>query len=325
MKILTLGLLVAALGFGIAMLVESSARPDAQTIAPLSYAQTNREPTDPALNQTVIAGTIAPLSSAATQPVHCANACPQVLEALRASAPLDDEDHAVLLAGLADVARYIKADANIRATLIELASSSDDGNKRALIRVAFEQAGRVHNRELGTSLLGATDARKRREGVNVLAAEVAFDPTLIEPLTQLLASEMDVYTKIATIRGLDKPAHFRGERAILAALQSTLRTEINPQLLGEALVVSARLVNEPEDIFHAVSKAIVSADEDYRLYGLQALETILRSPPEHQPPLGWQSRAQARATLEALLDQDALRVPPSVVREASYIYARHFH
>ncbi|MFK8017178.1 MAG: hypothetical protein AB8G17_17270 [Gammaproteobacteria bacterium] len=255
---------------------------------------------------------------------RCNEICARNLDALRSLAPLDDADYVRVRADIARMAEYLHTDAKARRELVALAVHADDGNKRRLVRLMFSELAVEHRYALGDALLQSPDAMRRREGVNFLAAEETLDDETAGQFLELLAMERDTRTKIALVKGLGQSNRFRGNVSVVEGLSDAIRTEMDAQLRGQALAASARLVESPDDLFFTIRTAIDGGDEEYGLYGLQALDTLLRRHGAQDGPLRWRTLQQARATLEVLLDQDSNSVSAKIIREASFVYARYF-
>lgn len=254
-------------------------------------------------------------------PAPCNVQCEEGLVALWSGADLSDQDYEDHRASATLLATYLRHDPAQLAALITLATTTADGNKRHLIRTIFHELDPVQQRALGKALLTSPDAALRREGANYLSADETLNDAVVSELVSLLATEFDVYTKVALIKALDKPNRFHGDSGILDALDQTLRSEIDAQLRGEALVLKSRLTPSPDEVFFDATSAVQSQDKKYALYGVRAMDTLLQDAAPGSHSLSWQHRAQARAILKTILDGDTHSV---LSEEVSYVFARHF-
>ena len=254
---------------------------------------------------------------------HCDEFCNKALEWLNIQNGLTDEEFEKAMSMSDDLAIYLSGNPDAVVQFLELAST-DDGDKRSFLMEIFNQLDVDARLLLGEVFLESTDFRNRYDGVTFLAQPEIMHEPLTQRFSEMLAVESDQLVRNALIQAFNQPEKFYADRQVLDILEKVSNDEADSMIRGEALLARVQLEEDPEQVFADSIEAIRSDIDSYQLYGLRALEQIIKRQNFDDIELSQEVEDEARHLFDELRNAAYDSAPIDVLSEANNIYVRHF-
>ena len=208
-----------------------------------------------------------------------------------------------------------------RSRLIELATETSS-DKRRFIIAAFTELDFDSQRELGKALTQADDRIQRLDGVNLLGNPETMDRSVVQSFGDRLMVEQDRYVRGALVKALDQPELLLGDPQTLEVLTRIIETDTNGSVRGEALLVKAKLVENPEDNLADSLAAIRSQLPEYQSFGARALEQIITRQSLAGEVTGNRSDIEIRQLVAELMNPEFDNMPADVRESIDNLYDR---
>ena len=209
----------------------------------------------------------------------------------------------------------------LRSKLIELATETTS-DKRRFIIAAFTELNFDSQRELGKALTQADDRTQRLDGVNLLENPETMDRSVVQSFGDRLMVEQDRYVRGALVKALDQPELLLGDPQTLEVLTRIIETDTNGSVRGEALLVKAKLVENPEDNLADSLTAIRSQLPEYQSFGARALEQIITRQSLAGGVTGNRSDIEIRQLVAELMNPEFDNMPADVRESIDNLYDR---
>ena len=254
---------------------------------------------------------------------HCNELCNESLAWLNIQDVLTDEEFEKAMSLSDELAVYLNENPDALYQFLELANT-EDGDKRSFLMEVFNKLDIDARLLLGEVFLESTNFRNRYDGVKFLAQPEIMHEPLTQRFSAMLAVESDQLVRSALIQAFNQPEKFYGDRQVLNILEQVSNEEVDNSVRGEALLARVQLEENPEHVFADSIAAIRSAAGDHQLYGLRALEQIVKRQALDEIELSQEIKDEAKYLLAELRDSGYDGAPIDVLSEANNIYLRHF-
>lgn len=254
---------------------------------------------------------------------NCNEICKEGIEWLTLQANLTDEEFEKAMSRSSELAEYLKENPAFISEFLELANT-DDGDKRSVIMQIFNELDFDTRILLGDIFIESADFRNRYDGVTFLAQPDIMHEPITQRFSEMLAVESNQLVRNALIQAFNQPEKFYGDKQVLDILEQVSNEEADSMIRGEALLARIQLEEDPEQVFVDSIAAIRSDEEEYKIYGLQALEQIAKRQAFDEVELSQEVKDEARYLFEELRNYGYDDAPIRFLSEANDIYVRHF-
>ena len=254
---------------------------------------------------------------------HCDESCNKALKWLNIQNGLTDEEFEKAISMSDDLAIYLSGNPDAVLQFLELAST-DDGDKRSFLMEVFNQLDIDDRLLLGEVFIQSADFRNRYDGVQFLAQPEIMHESLTQRFSEMLTVESDQLVRNALIQAFNQPEKFYADRQVLDILEKVSNEEADSMIRGEALLARVQLEEDPEQVFSDSIEAIRSGIGDYQLYGLRALEQIVKRQNFDEIELSQEVEDEAKSLFNELRNAGYDDTPINILSEANNIYMRHF-
>lgn len=255
---------------------------------------------------------------------ECDPACKSSLTVLRDGLPIDEETYERIVITTEEIAAYVENNEHARFELIDLAATSDDGNKRDLIIAVFYQLEIEHQRELGQAMIESFYPKVRKDGIDFLANPKTMNASLAATFSSQLQVEPDMYIRTSLINALNQPKLFHGNQEILDTLSLVIQADPDPQVRGKALLASGQLHPDPQDMFYDILSAVRSSEPKFQMYGLQTLELVINNKGVDRPSLSPTNEIQLKNIFDELRKYNFNAIKHQNRRHAEELFNEYF-
>lgn len=258
----------------------------------------------------------------------CLGPCLNTVAILTNNDKIDDESYEKLSRLLADFAAHLKTNPNARLDMIELAKTTKDGNKRALIIDAFASLPSDQRIALGHALTTSDDWQVRANGISVLSSSDIMTPDGAKALIKIYAGEPNNHVKTSVLKSLKNVDSLRGDQATLDYLSGLMTYETDSSVKSEAMLTKLALQEDPLDSMPDVFMALSSGEAQFQSSALLALERIYEANELVDGGLDRIDHYSVELAIEAFMNAE---VTPENASEMNHLfkladmfYMRHF-
>ncbi len=258
----------------------------------------------------------------------CNENCLTTRELLFANAIIDDENYSKL-SGLAQgLAAYLEENHIARIDMLDLAKTTQDGNKRAFLIDTFILLPVEQRKELGQALTTSSDWQIRANGITLLSSHEIMTPDGAKTLMTSYANEPNTHVKSEMLKALNKPDTLRGDQTTLDYLSQVMFSETNPKVKSEAMLTKLALQEDPLTAMPDTLMALTSGQPEFQHSAFIALERIYEA---NDLVDGGLDRIDHEAIKRALEDLMEAEVTPEntlqmgrLLNAADMFYERHY-
>lgn len=268
-------------------------------------------------------GTNAPQSE-----TSCLGRCLDISQHLTNSAVIEDERFETLFGQMAEFAAYLETNDRARLDMLNLALTTQDSNKRALLIDAFTLLPLAQRDILGQAFIESNHWRLRTDGVNLLTLDPNMTSDKVSDLINTLETDPHPHVKTTILKGLKSAKTLKGDLDTLDNLSLLLNSETHSTVKSEILLTKLALEDDPLNAMPEALLALSSGDPEFQYTALIALEHIYKTDHVTHGKLDQIDHRSIKRGLEALLKIEVTAENKSSVarllKEADAFYERHF-
>lgn len=258
----------------------------------------------------------------------CLGACLNMIAVLNNDVKIDDESYDEQSKLLAEFIVHLKTNSKARLDMIELASTTDDGNKRALIIEAFASLPSDQHIELGHALMTSSDWQVRANGVTLISSPEIMTPEEAKGFLSIYANEPNNHVKRAMLYALKNSETLRGDQVTLDYLSNVMLSDTNPEVRSEAMLTKLALQEDPLNAIPDAFMALTSGDPNFQFSAFIALDRIYDANNLIDGGLDRIDHEAVKRALEDFMNVEITSENASdmdrLLKEADLFYERHF-
>jgi len=258
----------------------------------------------------------------------CLGRCFNISQRLTDNTVIEDEQFETLLGQMAEFAAYLETHDDARQDMLNLALTTPDGNKRALLIDAFSLLPLAQRDNLGQAFIESHHWRLRTDGVNLLTLDPNITSDKASELITTLETDPHPHVKTTILRGLKSAQTLKGDPTTLDHLSLIMRSETHSSVKSEILLTKLALEEDPLKVMPDTLLALNSGDPDFQYTALIALERMYETDHVTNGNLDQIDHRSIKQGLEALLEIEVTAENKSsmgrLLQEADAFYERHF-
>lgn len=259
---------------------------------------------------------------------QCSVRCSSTLSMLDKDLELNDETFNRLETHITEIAAYLQDDEGKRQEYLEMALSTEDGDKRSFLTDVFKRLPYEQKAEIGNHFVGSENWRVRTNGIALIADEDISSLAVSDRLIDIYSTEQNLHVKGTILASLKQSSILQGDTGILQQLDSVLYNEAEPQVRIAALKAKMELSEHPFDIIPDAVQALRTTEPEFQLAGLIAIDQILADENKHIENGAYIDKASIKSDIESIRDLSSYKGDRKrfdrLIREANAIYLRHF-
>jgi len=259
---------------------------------------------------------------------ECLGRCYEMSQLFADSLKIDDERFETLLGQMTEFAAYLETNEAARMEMLDLALTTPDGNKRALLMDAFSLLPVTQRDILGAALIESNQWRVRTDGVNLSTIGQDITADKANQLIDTLGNDDHPHVKTTILGILKNSDSLKGDQKMLDNLSIMLGTETYANVRSEVLLTKLALENDPINVMPDTLLALGSNDPEYQYTAIIALDRIYESNQMVNGTLDPIDHRTVERQLEELLDIEITAENKAymtrLLHEADAFYERHF-
>jgi len=266
--------------------------------------------------------------TASSGPVACEAECEATLTRLYAESEIDDESYEALSVKIARLAAFLEGDAAGRQKMLELALTTEDQNKRALVVDAFNLLSLKQREELGAEFLKSDNWRIRTDGINLSIEAESLTSDKASSLLKLLTEEPHSHVRATILGTLKRADGLKGDVATLNGLSSILTSDANSNVKSEALLTKLELHENPLDVMPESLTALTSQEPELQLSAIIAFGKIYDNQADDNNAFAQVDHEFIKRSIDDLykieITDENKAAMTRLLQEADLFYYRHF-
>ncbi len=207
----------------------------------------------------------------------CLGLCLDAQKLLALNTPIDDETYE-RLSGLAEgLAAHLEKNHSARIDMLDLARTTQDGNKRALLIDAFSLLPMVQREEIGTALMKSDNWLIRTDGIKLSTSPEGMASDKANSLINSFTNEPHFHVKTTILGVLENSEGLKGHQETLDNLSIIMQRETNPQVKSDAFLAKFALQGDPLDAMPDILIALGSGETELQQSALIVLGRVYES------------------------------------------------
>jgi len=268
------------------------------------------------------------ISATDTELGQCSARCTSTLSMLDENLELDDRTFEKLQIYAKEIAAYLQNNDSQRQYYLEMALTTDDGDKRAFLTDVFTHLPYRQKLELGENFIGSENWRVRADGVTLVADHDTSELEAANTLMNIFSSEENAFIKDRILGYLKQSSTLQGDAEILHQLDSAIYNEIDPAVRVSAFKAKMQLSEQPYHMLPDALQALRTSEPTLQFASIVAIERILKHEEEYAERGVYIDTNSIRNEFEiirtlSVYDDDKERFD-RLIQEANSIYSRYF-